>query len=263
MFDVSKRMKEYLIGVVLGLLAGALLYFVQPVQWKGQALVRVGQISQSQSQSQGQGQNIYSIEPLSTVVERLKSRSFVLAVAKRAKRSEIVGLLDEDKGSGLTIKPIRNSDSLTISVVGGSPELVQTTIDSIVAELISTHDAILDAYQADIRKELSRLDSEITILSKRIAMIPDCKTATSCKPAEGGGLVAGFAIMTMQHDLENKMKRSSELRESISSANIRPTSLVEPTSISEQRIFFTLSRACLFGALLGIFLSLLWIRWKK
>ena len=54
MFNVEKRMREYIVGVVLGLLAGAVLYFVQPVQWKGQALVRIGQISQSQNQNQRQ-----------------------------------------------------------------------------------------------------------------------------------------------------------------------------------------------------------------
>jgi uncharacterized protein involved in exopolysaccharide biosynthesis len=81
MLNVEKRMTKYLIGVVLGLLIGVVLYFFQPVQWKGQALVRIGQITQSQSQSQSQSSS--SIEPLTTVVERLKSRSFVQAVAER------------------------------------------------------------------------------------------------------------------------------------------------------------------------------------
>lgn len=261
MFNVEKRMREYIVGVVLGLLVGAALYFFQPVQWKGQALVRIGQISQNQNQNQNQ--NIYSIEPLSTVIERLKSRSFVLAVAKRAKRSEVVGLLDVDKGSGLTIKPVRNGDSLIITVVGGSAELVQASIDSVVAELVSKHEAILDAYQLDIRKELSRLDIELDVLSKRLARMLDGKAVVSPKSSEERGLVTGFGVMEIQHDLEYKLNRSSLLRESISSANIRPTTLIEPASVSERRIFSTLWRASLFGALLGISLSAIWIRWGK
>ncbi|MHB8741983.1 MAG: hypothetical protein ACYC9L_02575 [Sulfuricaulis sp.] len=261
MFNIPRRMKVHLIGIVLGLLAGTVLYFIQPIQWKGQALVRIGQISQSQGYSEAQ--NIYSIEPAATVVERIKSHSFIIAVAKRAKRNEIVRLLDADKGSGLTVKQIRNSDSLVISVDSDSPELAQTTIDSIVAELISNHDAFLDVYTADIRKELSRLDSEISGLSKQIAMASDRRAITSGKPTEGKGLVAGFTFMTLQHDLDKKMDRYFELREAISSENIRSTSLVEPTSVSKQRIFSTLWRACLFGSLFGILLSVIWVQWKK
>lgn len=265
MFNVKIRMKKHLIGAALGLLAGAILYFVQPVQWKGQALVRIGQISQSQNQSQGQSQsqNAYFIEPLATVIERLKSRSFIQDVAKRAKRNEIMALLNVEEDAGLTIKSTRNGDSLIITVVGGSAELVQASIDSIVAELVSKHDAILNVYQADIRKELSRLDSEVDVLSRRLAAILDGQAVASPKPAEERRLVTGFGVMATQHDLEYKLNRSSLLRESISSANIRPTSLIEPASVSERRIFASLWRACLFVALLGIILSAIWVRWGK
>ena len=247
-----KKMRGYIVGVVLGLLVGLALYYVQPVQWKGQVLVRIGQTSQNQS-----------IEPLPTLVERLKSHSFALAAAKRANNNDIGELLDVDKGSGLTVKPVKNSDSVIITVIGGSAEMVQASIDSIVAELIYKHDAILDAYQVDIRKEISRLDFEIDALSKRMATILDGKMVASGKPAKERDLVVGFEVIGIQHDLDYKLNRASVLRESISSINIRPTSLLEPSFISEQRIFSKLWRACLFSALLGVFLSVVWIRWKK
>ena len=250
-----KKMRGYIVGVVLGLLVGLALYYVQPVQWKGLVLVRIGQTSQNQ--------NINSIEPLPTLVERLKSHSFALAAAKRANNNDIGELLDVDKGSGLTVKPVKNSDSVIITVIGGSAEMVQASIDSIVAELIYKHDAILDAYQVDIRKELSRLDFEIDALSKRMATIVDSKVVASGKPAEERGLVVGFEVIEIQHDLDYKLDRASLLRESISSANIRPTSLLEQPSLTEQRIFSKLWRACLFGALSGVFLSVLWVRWKR
>lgn len=249
-----KKIEGYLIGAVLGLLAGALLYFVQPVKWKGQVLVRVGQISQSQSQSQSQISS--SLEPLPTVVERLKSRSFIQAVAERAKRDEITALLNADEGAGMTIKPTRNSDSLEIIVVGGSLELVRAAIEGVVAEIVSKHDALLKAYQADSQKELARLDSEIDVLSKRTVV-------TDEKLSEGRGIMAGLLIMATQSALEFKLNRASSLREAMSSANIRPTSVLETPSISERRMFSSLWRACLFGALVGICLSAIWIRWKK
>ena len=257
-----KKMRGYIVGVVLGILSGAVLYFVQPIQWEGKALVRIG-VSKSQGLNQNQNQNPYSIEPQSTVIERLKTHSFVLAAAKRAKNSAIGKLLDVDKGSELTVKPVKNSDALIITVVAASAELVQASIDSIVAELISKHDAILDAYQVDIRKELSRLDFEIDVLSKRMATILDSKVLASGKPAEERGLTVGFEAIAIQHDLDYKLNRASVLRESISSANIRPTSLIEPTFISEKRVFSKLWRACLFGTLSGVFLSVLWVRCKK
>jgi hypothetical protein len=257
MFNVKKRMVRYLIGAVLGLLAGAILYFVQPVQWKGQALVRIGQISQNQNQ------NSYPVEPLPAVVERLKSRSFIQAVAERAKRDEIVALLNVEEGAGLTTKQTRNGDFLIITVVGGSADLVRVSIDSVVAELVSKHDAILNAYQVDIRKELSKLDLERGVLSKRLATMLDGQAVARPKPVDERGLVTGFGVMTIQHDLEYKLNRSSLLRESISSANIRPTSLMESVSVTERRMFSSLWRACLFGALLGFVLSAIWVRWKK
>jgi hypothetical protein len=248
----QNNIKWYLIGTVLGLLIGAILYFVQPIKWKGQVLVRVGQISQNQNQNQ----NSSSVEPLPTVVERLKSRSFIQGVAERTKRVEIAALLNVDEGAGMTIRPTRNSDSLEIIVTGGSSELVRTAIDGVVAEVISKHDAILKAYQVDSRKELARLDSEIDALSKRMAV-------AAKKSSEGRDVMAGLLIMTTQPALEFKLNRASLLREAMSSANIRPTSALEHPSVSERRIFSSLWRACFFGALSGILLSALWIRWKN
>lgn len=251
MINMKITMKKYLIGGMLGLSVGAILYLIQPVEWKAQALVRIGQISQNQ--------NTFSVEPLTVVIERLKSKSFSLAVGERAK----INLLDGDKVAGLTVKPIRNSDSIIITVIGGSAELVKASIDGIVAELISRHDAILEVYQSDVRKELSRLDSEISVLAKRMATDVDGRVVASGKHANEIGLHTGFEMIQMQHELDYKLNRSSLLRQSISSAYLRPTSLIEAPSISEQHILSKLWQACLFGTLVGIFLSMLWVRLKK
>lgn len=250
-------MKRYLIGAMLGLLAGAILYFVQPVKWKAQALVRVGQTSQNQNQ------NSFPIEPLPTVVERLKSRAFVEAVAKRAKKNEVVALINIEEKAGMTIQPTKNSDSIVITIVDGSSELARTTTDAVVNELIFKHNVILQTYQNDIIKELSKLDAEADALSKRIVMATEAMRIPNCNFSEGRGAVAGFFIMMLQRDLEFKLNRSSLLREAISSVNNRSTSLLEPVSISERRLFSSLWRASLLGALSGILLSAIWIRWGK
>lgn len=254
MADANQKIKGYLFGAGLGLLAGSILYFLQPVQWKGQALVRIGQISQGQNQS---------LEPMGTVMERLKSRSFVQAVADRAKINEIAALLNVDEGAGLTIKPTKNADSLMITVAGDSAPLVQASIEATVAELVSKHKTILDAYQADIGKELSKLDLELEVLSKRLASMLQGRLVATTRTDEESVLATGFGIVATQHDMDFKMNRASQLRESISSANNRPTSLLEPASICEKRMFSKLWRASLFGALVGILLSMIWGQLKN
>ena len=97
------KLGTYVFGAVLGLLAGALLYFVQPVNWKGQVLVVVGKASQ------GRG----SIETFPAVVKRLKSRSFIQGVAEKVKRDEINALLNFDEDAGMNITPIRKNNSIT------------------------------------------------------------------------------------------------------------------------------------------------------
>ena len=247
-----KKLGTYIIGAALGLLVGAILYFVQPAKWKGQALVKVGQISQNQNQSQNQSQNQNYIEPLETVMERLKSHSFIQGVAQRAKRDDINKFLNFDEDAGMSIKSTRNADVLIITVVGGSAELVRDSMDSVVAELVFKHDAILNTYKVDISKELARLDLEQIELKKLLAMV-----------LKGKALETGFGVMTIQHDLENKLNRSSRLRESISSSNVRPTTLIEDVSVTEKRMLSSLWRACLLGIFTGVFLSALWIRWGK
>ena len=242
MIKLKTGARKYLTGAVLGLLSGTILYFVQPVKWQGQVLIKIGQFTQNQN----------FVESAETVIERLKSNSFIQAAAERAKRPEIVKLLSPDKDNGMAIRSTKNGELLIIYVKDSSAELVQDSLNAIGAELIYRHNAIVNAYQADIRKELAKWDVEQNVLSKRLAMI-----------SEGNASKTGFDVMVTQHDLEYVLNRSSQLRESISSANIRPTSLIEDTVVTKKRIFSTLWRACLFGVLTGIFITAIWIRWGK
>jgi methyl coenzyme M reductase beta subunit len=202
---------------------------------------------------------------MGTVIYRLQSRSFIQAVAERAKRNEIVELLNVDEDARLKLEPTRNGDSLVISIVDDSADLVQVSINAVVAELVAKHDAIINYHESDIRKEILRLDSEINTLSKHLDTMLDgkIKVLASPKPSEGLGLGTGFLLMSTQSILENRLNRSSLLRESVSSANVRPTTTIEPPSVSEQRIFSKLWRACLFGILTGIFLSAIYVKRKK
>ncbi len=245
MFTINK-LAWYLIGGALGLVLGVGFYFAQPVRWKGYALVRIGQYSQTRT----------IIEPPSTVVERLRSPPFIKAVAERAKNSELIKLLNEDEGGGMVIRTTKNSDALEIAVFADSEEIARSAIDAIVSELISKHQAILNSYQVDTQRELVQLGLEIEVHSKRI------ETASQ-RSSGGDKAAAGFFILAIQHVLDLKINRSWLLRESLSSANARPTSLVESAAVSEKRAFTSLWRTALLGMVLGLVVSFAWLRFVK
>lgn len=244
------RLQEYLIGTAIGAILGSTLYFIQPVSWKGVALIRIGQTAKNQ------GPGTPTIEPISTVLERIKLRSFVHAVAERARIKEIEPLLNIDQQSAMSAKQTKNGDSVEITIVGSSFELVQAATEALAAEIVSQHDALFNDYFTDTTTELAELEAEIEVLSKQADL-------ASHKLSKESPEVAAIFLLSIQPYLENKFKRISLLRESISSTTIRRTALVGAPSTTERRLFSSLWRASLFGALLGILFSALWIRWKK
>lgn len=249
----TNKLTWYTAGGAIGLVLGVSAYFAQPDRWMGQALVRVGQFSQSQAQSQGQSYNTSSIEPISTVVERLKSPSFVKAVAQRAKDDRLLSLLSVDGGGGMVVRPTRNSDSLAILVSADSEQLARVAIDAVVAELVSKHQMILNSYQPDAQKELVQLELQINALAQRMQSAAD-------RQLGGDRAVAGLVIIATQPVLEQKIARTLALRESLSAANRRPTALLEATSVSGKRMFRSLWRTALLGLALGVLLSIAWLK---
>ena len=246
MLNMGKKMRKYLIGGLLGLLAGSILYFVQPVHWKGQAIVKIGLLN-----------SVTPIEPSNTTMERIKSLSFVKAVAKRAQNKEVEALLNINDKAGMNVKGIRDSRSIIITVAGSRKNLVKISIDSIAGELISKHDAILNTYQSYYHNELQRIKFKRNLLKKRFSMILNTISEKSSKMSENNEIAGQFRLLAIQNELNVLFNRSSVLMEGLSSLSALRTSLIEPASIEKRRIFSTLWRACLFGTLLGIFLSIL------
>ena len=245
MYRVKNIFASYFIGATLGVFAGATAYYLQPIKWKGQVLIRIGYFSQS-----------IAIEPLANVVERLKSRSFINDVAERANRDEIKALLNIDEDAGMVIRPIRNGDSIEVVVVGNSAELVKASLQSVVAELKFKHDALLESMLQDKYKEITRVESEIGLLSERLA-------DQIGRAARGRSAVSEIQILATQGLLEQKIVRAYSLRDSVSTLNRRPTSEMETISVFERRFVSSLWRICLAGALLGAISAGLLLRFKK
>jgi hypothetical protein len=163
--------------------------------------------------------------------------------------------LNVDEGAGINIKPLRNSNAMEIKVVGGSEELVRAAIEGVVAEIVFKHNATIEVSMVHTRKELAGLYSEIDVLSKRMAL-------ADVKQSDGRAITEGLLLVATQSALEGKLNRVASLRDAMRD-NIHPTLALDPPSVSEWRIFSSIWRACLLGALAGIFLSAMWIRWGK
>ncbi|MDO9399234.1 MAG: hypothetical protein Q7T79_00895 [bacterium] len=258
---MERSTKVYVAGAVLGLLLGVLLYAFQPVRWEAQALVRLAQTSTSQQNQITSEFN--AIEDVPVVIERLKSRSFMSEVIKRAKTDGVADILNQDKCNCVTIKLIKNNDALIISVVGSTSELAKISADAIVEELKFKHSVMLDEYKSGIEHKALDVDRETEALSKNIAILADSMQSGKDKADDAQAVSKGILIMTMQTDLEKKRSQSTELRDLMSSFHSRGTELLEPIFVKDKRLFSSLARACLFGTLSGVFLSVLWVRWNK
>jgi hypothetical protein len=148
--------KSYLVGLVIGMLVGVVVYAIQPDRWEAKALVQVGHIVQGSP-----------IEPLPIVIERLKSRAYIQKLAEQAGKIEVAELLDVDRGAGLGLRPIKGTDSLVVTITGPTQELVRISINLLVSGLVSSHKVIADDYLNDVHKELSRLDAAINTVPQQ------------------------------------------------------------------------------------------------
>lgn len=255
MFNLQHSTKIYLAGAVLGLLSSLLLYAIQPVRWEAQALVlvRMAQVSYE----------VETIDAIPIVMERFKSPSFRLAVTKRTKMDGVADIVNEDKCNCLSIKPIKNSGALIISVVGRTPELAKATADAVVDELKFKHSEMFGYYNDRVEYKILNLEREIESLSAGISLLTVSMKTNQNKAAQTEDVSKVVLIMNMQADLERRKVQAAELRDSISGFNSRGTQLLEPVFVKDKRLFSSLWRVCLFGALLGAFFSVLWVRWKR
>jgi hypothetical protein len=108
----------------------------------------------------------------------------------------------------------------------------------------------------DKSKEIARVESEIGLLSQKLA-------DQEGRAARGKMAVTELQILSTQGLLQKKIERAYSLRDSVSGLNRRPTSEMERVSVIERRFISSLWRICFAGALLGTISVGLLIRFKK
>jgi hypothetical protein len=243
-----KTVNVYLIGGVLGVLVGAILYYGQPVTWEGDALVKIGKYSD----------NVF-IEEFADVTALIYSNGFIKKVAERIKRDEIIKMLSPQDDARLFVRKTKDGESLTIRVSGNTAEIVQISLDAILVELLSRHEALLNNYKLDVRKEESRLYLEQEKLLESLPIKSNRDTSCIYSPSVEKILEPEFDFLQIMRVME--LNKNMALK----SINVhaRPTNLMGIVSISERRFFPSLWRPCLLGALAGLFIIAIWIRWGK
>ena len=238
MFNKSPILKKYLVGALLGLLVGVLIHYVAPRKFTGDAYIQIGMTSTNQY-----------IEPIALAIERLRSVYFLSVVAKKINRPEALNLLNE-KGAGYSIKLLKGSEIIIVSVTADSAELVRTILDSVVEEIASVHADILYKKNSPIRDVLLKNEAKLEGLNKRVkAFIAD-------SAGKQNDLIVWLQLNELQHkrdvivgmSFDLMFNKSKEYNTSLLAYQIAP---------SEKNILYSLWRASLFGALLGVFVILL------
>ena len=264
MSGLNNKTSAYFIGVIVGGLIGVVLYFIQPVRWEGQALVKLGSllVKGSQKTTSLIGLENSSIEEMQVVIERLKSPSFVQPVVQKLENNRASELIYNNGSVGFKTRSIRNSDSLVIGLTGDSPDDVRSALSAIVVELLSVHEVIYSEAVNSIKSEIAVLENEVGLISRRLNILIDGGASEGESSLSDKSRVSGFAVLIMLHDLDIKNDQLRTLREHISILYSKPTRLAQPISISEWRMFNSIWHACVIGVFLGILVSFIWLLWK-
>lgn len=219
MWRTLKFIKNYLIGILLGMLFGVLTYIVQPVRWEAHALLKLAHYSTLTSPSPSS----FILESAPIVIERLKTPSFLVAATERAKSNHVKISQDYDKCKCVQARLIGYKDDLSvlmITVDSNDPASSLGAVDSVVKQLQFKHQELLDQFKAESNS---------------------------------------WAVL-FQRNIDSTNNKI--LQNVIADYNITNTRLIEPVYVEEHRLFSSLLKALLFGSVLGIFLSVVWMRFK-
>lgn len=264
MLNKEKVKKIYFAGVCLGLLLGVFIYCIQPLRWEAVALVKLGQIHQPLmliSKNSQMGVEFGNIESIPFVIERLMSNSFRIAAIDRVKGAGGAALLEVDKCDCLSIKPLKNDEGLILKLVGSNPELVSQSVMAVYEELKYQHKLLLNNFITSFKKSSLVEESEIENISKTIALID--KSIKTKNHADDASLTKLILNMELNRELVAKRGILSEHKLFIENFENIETQLVGSVSVKEKLIFPSLWRTSLLSMLFGLFLSIVWVRWKR
>lgn len=243
MLRTLKFIKNYLIGILLGMLFGVLTYVVQPVRWEAHALVRLASYQTS------------ILETAPIVIERLKTPSFLVAATERAKSNHVKISKDYDKCKCVQAKLVGYKDDMSvlmITVDSNDPASSLGAVDSVVKQLQFKHKELLDQNKVEVENGVALIQRNIDSINSKLKLIKD-------QPALSDSRSILMELMQTRFAAENRLYTHQNFP---SNFNVLNTRLLEPIFVEEHRLFSSLLRALLFGSILGVFLSVVWMRFK-
>ena len=163
LFDLWEKLRDgwyYVVGgTVLGLAGAGTLILQSPPSYEAVAMVQVGQVGQV-----GQVTPM-PVEPPAQAVERLRSSSFQLGVARSLGDQQWIDALTNSSGATtrhLSFQVMRNAPLIELKASANSPERAKTVAEATIRELARK--------QAEIAKPMiDRLLADLSIARDRLA----------------------------------------------------------------------------------------------
>ena len=233
-------------GAILGLAAWSLLLTTS----QAIAIVGIGRYDPTQAAL---------IEEPSSVIERVKSSTFVAAVAARARVPELATLLlaRQYGGAGALIaRSPKDTNLVEIRINSPQPELAQKAITAVVDELIADH-------EAKAAPLIQNLQSTLTVLDQHASEMVEASHSIAKRlggsPAEGEAGQDSAALLSARALTETGLgallKSAIELR--MLTSNIRTTQVVAAPTVTTPKavsLFQIVAAGAIAGFLVGLLL---------
>ncbi|CAJ0701829.1 hypothetical protein [Ralstonia holmesii] len=251
----NHSMRIFLAGVIGGVI-GASLFLTLPKRWEATALFQVGQINFSSKNAP------VSIEPVPQVVERVKTTAFADDVFQQmfgdsnAAASEAALLRNT-----LTAKALPGTSVVQISAQGHSPKIASDSVTMTMRLLASGHSRTVATAETAFKEQLSEVIKELSLRNQVTTALRSHLATTTTSSASSTArndslLLTSLALADSR--TEELVKLKFDLQEQLSPLRTFPSKPLQQTVVSREPVF---PKASLFiggGALLGLFLAVLW-----
>jgi LPS O-antigen subunit length determinant protein (WzzB/FepE family) len=240
-------------GALIGGLLGLTISFILPAEWKGDALIRIGQLGNAG----GAGSNI---EPPLQVVDRIKNKSFQNDVLKNLGIS-----IDEDDADAelfrdtLKVK-LEKSDLINLSLRGKSPDEVKRHMDAAVNELKNIHVRMSEPTINRWRQELESIEQELKLANtnaERLAKSLGGQSDSLNDKNFSQAALLSNVLIAREEELRIFRDRKRMLEERLSPERTFATNVLGRIESSQRPVFPKKSLFTVAGSIIGLFLGVL------
>jgi hypothetical protein len=241
-----------LVGIVLGLLAGALVWMLLPKEFETAGTIRLGYIDDR------------PIEPPGASAQRLRSRSFQDRVAEKLGLDPAASRLFRD---GMFVQQVRGSEALLeVRLRGTEPERSRSLFMESVAGLAAATEEIATGEITRRQKMLIEARAELRAnLESRAELDRARSDSASGRSADrfAESVVIARTLADRDQQREVLLQRIARLEESLAPTRTYPTSAVEVPPIPDRQAFPRLSAMLAAGLTVGALLGAFWATLRR